>query len=217
MPYVNKNSYNGTIFAAWAVLAALAAQAQPAGAQTFHAEAADAAARALAHGDPVSGTGQALLADALDCRVEESQLPGLLAHLREQRPGDFVQTERQYSAPDMDLYRLAEPARAWGNEGDAIVVAENRVLLAVDVSADEASWRVDRYLEQSGDSPMTGLLDARHGLVVYPAELPGLEGMTLVGCEYRIDGLSLLDDPADDWRRRPLPGTEIGMRTDPRR
>lgn len=205
---MNKNSYNGTIFAPWAVLAALlSAQAQPAGAQTLHTEAADAAARALADGD--------LLADALDCRVEESQLPGLLAHLREQRPRDFVQTERQYSAPDMDLYRLAEPVRAWGNEGDAIVVAENRVLLAVNVSADEASWRVDRYLEQSGDSPMTGLLDARHGLVVYPAELPGLEDMTLVGCEYRIDGLSLLDDPADDWRRQPLPGTEIGMRTDP--
>ena len=203
--------------AAWtasALLAVSCARQAQAQAQAFYPEAADTAA-VTAAGDPASNPGEALLTDALDCRVDDVGLPGLLARLRQTRPGDFMQAERQYSAPDMDLYRLAQPVRAWGSEGDAVVVAVNRVLLAVAASPDETSQRVDQYLERSGDSPVSGRLDARHGLVVYPAGLAGLEGMTLVGCEYRIEGLSLLDDPADDWRRQPLPGTEIGMRTDP--
>ena len=48
-------------------------------------------------------------------------------------------------------------------------------------------------------------------LVVYPAELPGLEGMVLLGCKYRIEGLTLLDDPAEAWRRRaPAPPAPDG-------
>lgn len=208
------NYQNRTIWASWCGLALLvAAQARPAVAQSFRPEAADTAAAMVPVHDAMPDARQTLLADALDCRVDDAQLPELLARLRELRPEDFAQTERQYSGPDMDLYRLAGPVHAWGNEGDAIVVAANRVMLAVHATADEASWQVDRYLEQSGESPMTGLLDARHGLVVYPAELPGLEDMTLVGCEYRVDGLSLLENPADAWRRQPLPDTRIGMYT----
>jgi hypothetical protein len=115
----------------------------------------------------------------------------------------------------MDLYQLAEPAHAWGNEGDAIAITANRVMLAVHASADEVSQRVDDYLEQSDNSPVTGLLDTQHGLVIYSTHLPGLENMTLIGCEYRIDNLSLLDDPADAWRKQPPSNTQIGMYTNP--
>ncbi|MFT3762541.1 MAG: hypothetical protein QM761_08015 [Pseudoxanthomonas sp.] len=145
-----------------------------------------------------------LLAAALDCRLDDAQLPELLPRLRRERPRDFVQVERQYSAPDMDLYRLSDPASAWGSEGLAIVISANRVMLAVPGQDAEVAGRVDAFL---GESPLPGVLDDRHALVVYPAQRPGLEGMTLVGCEYRIDNLSLLDDPADAWRKQPAPGT----------
>jgi hypothetical protein len=189
----------GSAFLPWLLLA------PPGIACAQQADGAYAAVAATA-GDLAPGAaGRALLADALDCRVDDAQLPVLLPRLRKEQPADFVQPERQYSAPDMDLYRLGEPVAAWGYESDAIVVTANRVMLAVAGPDDEIGRQVDVYLERSSDSPRSGLLDARHALVVYPAQRPGLEGMTLVGCEYHVDGLSLLDDPDDAWRKQPLP------------
>ncbi len=146
-----------------------------------------------------------ILGDALTCRTASAALPGLLSRLRNERPAEFMQTDRQYSQPIMDLYRLQTPIQAWGNEGDTIAITQDRVMLAVPGSMEEVSKRVDRELEASRNSPLPVVLDDTHVLVVYPAEQPGLEGFTLLGCEYRIDGLALLDNPADAWRKAPAP------------
>ncbi|HZV38703.1 MAG TPA: hypothetical protein VFF96_08145 [Pseudoxanthomonas sp.] len=146
-----------------------------------------------------------ILGDALTCRTETAALPTLLARLRDERPDEFVQTDRQYSLPMMDLYRLQAPIQTWGNAGDTIAVTQNRVMLAVHGSMEEVSKRIDRELEASRNSPLPVVLDDTHALVVYPADQPGLEGFTLLGCEYRIDGLALLDNPADAWRKAPTP------------
>lgn len=164
-----------------------------------------ASAQQVPYGDP--GTDDALppgdaLGDALACRSDGAGLRDLLPRLRRERPDEFVQTDRQYSQPMMDLYRLQAPVRAWGNSGDAIAVTRNRVMLGVRGSMEGISRRIDLELEASRDSPLPGVLDDAHVLVVYPADLPGLDGIVLLGCEYRIEGLSLLDDPADAWRRR---------------
>ena len=146
-------------------------------------------------------SGDALL-DALTCRTSVVDISGLLSRLRRERPDEFVQTERQYAAPMMDLYRLAEPARAWGHYSDAIVITDNRVLMLVDGPLDQAAAQLERELERTRDAPLSGALDDQHALVIYASELPGLEARTLIGCEYRIEGLSLLEDPQDAWRRR---------------
>ncbi len=59
---------------------------------------------------------------------------------------------------------------------------------------------------QSSAWPLGGVLDEAHVLVVMEAGQPGLEGMVLLGCEYRIEGLSLLEGPAAAWRVR---GTDM--------
>lgn len=141
------------------------------------------------------------LSDALACRTAAADLRGLLPRLRRERPTEFTQTERQYSAPVMDLYRLAEPATAWGHQSDAVVITDNRVLLLVDSPIEQATAQLERALEESKDAPLSGALDDAHALVVYPGEHPGLQGRTLVGCEYRMPDLSLLDDPDDAWRK----------------
>ncbi len=146
-----------------------------------------------------------VLGDALTCRTAGAALPGLLSRLRNERPNEFIQTDRQYSQPIMDLYRLQMPVQAWGNEGDTIAITQNRVMLAVHGSMEEVSKQVDRELEASRNSPLPVVLDDTHVLVVYPADQPGLEGFTLLGCEYRIEGLALLDNPADAWRKAPAP------------
>ena len=140
------------------------------------------------------------LLDALTCRTSAADLPGLLPRLRRERPDEFVQTERQYSAPMMDLYRLEDPVQAWGHESDAVVITDNRVLLLVDSPIEQASAQLERALEESADAPLSGALDDAHALVVYAGEHPGLLGRTLVGCEYRMPALSLLADPDDAWR-----------------
>ncbi|MFT4255683.1 MAG: hypothetical protein QM599_01760 [Pseudoxanthomonas sp.] len=145
-----------------------------------------------------------LLAAALACRLDDTQLPNLLPRLRRERPQDFTQAERQYSNPDMDLYRLADPASAWGQHGDAVVIAANRVMLALPGEDADIAARVDAWL---GQALLPDALDAHHALLVYRLQQPGLQGMTLVGCEYQVEGLSLLDNPADDWRRRTAPGS----------
>ena len=154
---------------------------------------------------PAAGPTDTLL-DALACRTPIADLPGLLQRLRRERPTEFVQTERQYSAPMMDLYRLEAPVRAWGHRSDAVVITDNRVLLLVDSPIEEATAQLERALEDSKDAPLSAALDDGHALVVYPGEHPGLQGRTLVGCEYRMPSLSLLADPDDAWRMpTPVP------------
>jgi hypothetical protein len=140
------------------------------------------------------------LQDALTCRTPGADLPRLLSRLKRERPDEFVQTERQYSTPMMDLYRLEEPATAWGHQSDAVVITDNRVLLLVNAPIELATAQLERALEESKDAPLSGALDDAHALVVYADEHPGLQGRTLVGCEYRMPALSLLADPDDAWR-----------------
>ena len=52
--------------------------------------------------------------------------------------------------------------------------------------------QLEHALEQSSESPLSGALDDQHALVIFNAESPGLEGMVLLGCEYRIPDISLL-------------------------
>ncbi len=147
------------------------------------------------------------LLDALTCRTAAADIAGLLPRLRRERPAEFVQTERQYSAPMMDLYRLDEPVHAWGHRSDAVVVAANRVLIAVEGPLEHAAMQLEQALEQSRDMPLSSAFDEQHALVVYAAEQPGLEDRVLIGCEYRIADLSLLDDPLDSWRKVPSPAS----------
>ena len=143
-----------------------------------------------------------ILVDALTCRLSDTALQMLVQQLRQQRPADFDQSYRQYSAPAMDLYRLHAPVSAWGHDSESVLISDSQVMMAVEGSMDSVSTRLESAL-QSSESPMGGALDEAHALVVMDAEQPGLEGMVLLGCEYRVPGLSLLRDPADAWR---LPG-----------
>lgn len=145
------------------------------------------------------------LRDALTCRTATADIAGLLPRLRRERPSEFVQTERQYSAPVMDLYRLNDPVHAWGHDSDAVVIAANRILIAVEGPLEHAAMQLEQALEQSRDTPLSSAFDEQHALVVYAAEQPGLEDRVLIGCEYRIPDLSLLDDPLDEWRRPTAP------------
>lgn len=145
-----------------------------------------------------------VLADALSCRIGDDLYARLIEALRNERPQDFSQTYRQYSAPPMDVYQLEYPVQAWGNESDAIVIGENRVMMAVAGALDEVTQELEHALEQSSESPLSGALDDQHALVIFSATQPGLEGRVLVGCEYRIPGVSLLDDPEDAWRKKPV-------------
>lgn len=146
-----------------------------------------------------------LLVDALTCRVPDARYATLMQQLRRERPEDFVQAYRQYSDPPMDLYRLQNPISAWGNTGDTILISANRVTMAVVGDLDEVTGKLESALEKSSDSPLSAALDDQHALVIFAASQPGLEGSVLVGCEYRMEGVSLLDDPEDAWRRQPVP------------
>lgn len=143
------------------------------------------------------------LTDALTCRISGERYPGLVEELRKERPGDFAQTYRQYSKPMMDLYQMQAPVSAWGNESNAIVIAVDRVMMAVAGPLEQVTARLEQSLEQSSQSPLSGALDDQHALVIFDADQPGLEGMVLLGCEYRIPGISLLDNPMDAWRKVP--------------
>jgi len=144
------------------------------------------------------------LFDALTCR-SGPEVARLLPRLRRDYPNDFIQTERQYSDPPMDLYRLEIPVQAWGQQSDAIVITANRVLMVVDGSADEVARTLEASLSASEAAPLSGPLDDQHALVLYTEERPGLQQRVLIGCEYRMPGLSLLDDPEDAWRKPPAP------------
>ncbi|RYE75311.1 MAG: hypothetical protein EOO80_15400 [Oxalobacteraceae bacterium] len=152
--------------------------------------------------NPVQPEGDGdLLAEALTCRVPYERYASLMRNLKRDLPEDFSQAYRQYSDPPMDLYRLASPISAWGIQGDSILIASNRVMMAVDGSLEEVTRKLEHALEQSSQSPLSGALDDQHALVIFDATQPGLAGMVLLGCEYRIDGVSLLDNPEDAWRR----------------
>lgn len=155
------------------------------------------------------------LADALTCRIGNDRYPGLMEEIRNERPEDFRQTYRQYSAPMMDVYHLEDAVTAWGNESDTVVIGANRVMVAVEGSLDAVTAQLEQSLEQSSQSPLSGALDEQHGLVIFEAAQPGLEGMVLLGCEYRIPDISLLDDPVDAWRKKPAPPSASPARTPP--
>ena len=139
------------------------------------------------------------LVDALTCRVGEAALPGLMQQLRQQRPDDFGQSYRQYSAPPMDLYRLSAAVTAWGHDSDSVLISDTRIMMAVEGSMDAVSATLESAL-QSSESPLGGALDDAHALVVMDAGQPGLEDMVLLGCEYRAPGVSLLQNAEDTWR-----------------
>ena len=154
---------------------------------------------------PVEGADA--LADALTCRISSGRLPRLMQDFREERANAFAQTYRQYSAPMMDLYQLDAPVQAWGHDSDAIVIAEQRVMMAVRGSLEDITKQLEQSLADSSESPLAGALDDQHALVIFKADQRGLEGMVLLGCEYRAPGFSLLDDPRDAWRKPPAKPT----------
>lgn len=162
-------------------------------------QAADAPLSAATPAVVNDDTGDALI-DALTCRSDNVTLPGLLSRLRRERPNDFVQTDRQYSHPAMDLYRLEFPVHAWGHISDSVVITENRVLMVVPGPVDAATKRLEERLADSAAQPLSGALDDQHALVLYEEQRPGLQQRVLIGCEYRLQGLSLLENPEDAWR-----------------
>ena len=158
---------------------------------------------------PVASTfvaGADALLDALTCRIGNDRYSGVMEEIRNERQVDFRQTYRQYSTPMMDVYRLEDPVQAWGNESDTIVIGPNRVMVAVEGSLDTITAQLEHSLAQSSQSPLSGALDDKHALVIFEADQPGLEGMVLLGCEYRIPEISLLDDPEDAWRKQQTKG-----------
>ncbi|MGH8061541.1 MAG: hypothetical protein ACREO7_05955 [Pseudoxanthomonas sp.] len=174
----------------------------------------------VAAASAAGAAGADALLDALTCRISYDRYPGLTEEIRNERPQDFRQTYRQYNAPMMDVYQLEDPIQAWGNESDTIVISPNRVMVAVKGSLDAVTAQLDHSLEQSSQSPLSGALDDKHALVIFEAEQPGLEGMVLLGCEYRIPDISLLDDPADAWRKKqardhPLPPQPLAIPPNP--
>lgn len=182
----------GTALSAFTALALAQAADKPATAPTLAPAPIAAQATAGEAGD--------ILADAIACRLGEDRYPNLIEQLRQERPRDFQQVYRQYSEPMLDLYQLESPVQAWGHDSDVLLIASNRVMMAVQGSLEDVTARLERALEQSKQSPLSGALDDKHALVIYNAALPGLEGMVLLGCEYRIPNVSLLDNPDDAWR-----------------
>lgn len=152
---------------------------------------------------PAPSAGADALVDALTCRIGYERYPGLMREIRNEREDDFRQAYRQHSQPMLDVYRLEQTVSAWGNESDLIVIAPNRVMMAVKGSLDAVTAQLEHALEQSSESPLSGALDDQHALVIFNAEAPGLEGLVLLGCEYRIPDISLLEDPDDAWRKPP--------------
>lgn len=172
-------------------------------AQTPAVRPATTAAAPVTPPPPVASAGADALADALTCRISYERYPGLMQEIRDEREEDFRQAYRQHSQPMLDVYRLEEPVSAWGNESDIIAIAPNRVMMAVAGALDTVTAQLEHALEQSSESPLSGALDDQHALVIFNADAPGLEGMVLLGCEYRIPDISLLENPEDAWRKPP--------------
>ena len=102
----------------------------------------------------------------------------------------------------MDVYACVTSAGV-GHSSDTIVIAPNRVMMAVRGTLDEVTAALEQALAKSSESPLSGALDDQHALVIFQPAQPGLEGLVLVGCEYRIPDISLLEDPDDAWRKVP--------------
>lgn len=202
MPTMRTPSSNKLRWAAWLcwVPALAGAQERPAAVPAIPANGGN---QAIAPPIEFASSGDPLI-DALTCRSGTTDILGLLPRLRRDRPEDFVQTERQYSDPAMDLYRLESPVQAWGQHSDAIVITANRVLMVVDGSTDEVAQALEENLAQTESAPLPGALDDQHALVLYAEQRPGLSQRVLIGCEYRLPDLSLLDDPQDAWRKPPV-------------
>jgi hypothetical protein len=196
----NRSSNKTLLGASLYACACLSIAQTPAGKPASAAAAPIAAPPIVAVPPPVSAGADAL-ADALTCRISYERYPGLMQEIRDEREDDFRQAYRQHSQPMLDVYRLEEPISAWGNESDVIVIAPNRVMMAVTGSLDAVTAQLEHALEQSSESPLSGALDDQHALVIFNAEAPGLEGMVLLGCEYRIPDISLLENPDDAWRK----------------
>ncbi len=180
-------------------------QAAPVAVPAVSDSASPPVAAAVTLQDGGTDTGDPLF-DALTCR-SGTEIARLLPRLRRDQPNDFTQTERQYADPPMDLYRLEVPIQAWGQQSDAVVITANRVLMVVDGSADAVARALEASLSDSDATPLSGPLDDQHALVLYTEDRPGLRQRVLIGCEYRLPDLSLLDDPEDAWRKAPVPPT----------
>ena len=177
-------------------------------AQTPAGKPATAAEPPVANPPPIASVGADALVDALTCRISYERYPGLMQEIREEREEDFSQAYRQYSQPMLDVYRLEEPVSAWGNDSDVIVIAPNRVMMAVKGALEVVTAQLEHALEQSSESPLSGALDDQHALVIFNAGSPGLEDMVLLGCEYRLPDVSLLENPDDAWRKpRTVPAS----------
>lgn len=138
------------------------------------------------------------LLEALSCRTDLTDMPGLLGRLREERPADFIQAQRQYATPMMDSYRLRDAVSAWGSRSDTVVITDDRVLLAIAGDMPAVTAELEKHLQASADAPLAAALDEQHALVVYQSDQPGLQDLVLVGCEYRLPGLSLLQSAYPD-------------------
>ncbi len=158
----------------------------------------------------MTNVGADALLDALACRIAYARYAGLMREIRAERQEDFRQAYRQYSNPMLDVYALREPVKAWGTESDTIVIASNRVMMAVKGNLDAVTAHLEQMLAESSQSPLSGALDDQHALVLFEAAQPGLEGMVLLGCEYRIPDISLIEDPQDAWRNPRLPQQQSG-------
>lgn len=200
---MRNRSSNKTLLAAALYACACLSIAQTPVGKPATAAAAPIAAPPIAAAPPAVSVGADALADALTCRISYERYPGLMQEIRDEREDDFQQAYRQHSQPMLDVYRLEEPISAWGNESDVIVIAPNRVMMAVTGSLDAVTAQLEHALEQSSESPLSGALDDQHALVIFNADSPGLEGMVLLGCEYRIPDISLLENPDDAWRKPP--------------
>jgi hypothetical protein len=196
----NRSSNKALLAASLYACACLAIAQTPAGKPATAAVAPIAAPPISAAPHAVSAGADAL-ADALTCRISYERYPGLMQEIRDEREDDFRQAYRQHSQPMLDVYRLEEPISAWGNDSDVIVIAPNRVMMAVTGSLDAVTAQLEHALEQSSESPLSGALDDQHALVIFNAESPGLEDMVLLGCEYRIPDISLLENPDDAWQK----------------
>ena len=196
----NKALLGASLYACACLAIAQTSAGKPAAAAIAPVAAPPIAAPPIA-APPAISAGADALADALTCRISYERYPGLMQEIRDEREDDFRQAYRQLSQPMLDVYRLEEPISAWGNESDVIVIAPNRVMMAVAGSLDAVTAQLEHALEQSSESPLSGALDDQHALVIFNAESPGLEGMVLLGCEYRIPDVSLLENPDDAWRK----------------
>src|SRR5687767_6299270 len=129
--HMRNRSSNKTLLGASLYACACLSIAQTPAGKPASAAAAPIAAPPIVAVPPPLSAGADALADALTCRISYERYPGLMQEIRDEREDDFRQAYRQHSQPMLDVYRLEEPISAWGNESDVIVIAPNRVMMAI--------------------------------------------------------------------------------------